>query len=479
MKLRDYQERAVRGVYASLHRYDRSMLQLPTGSGKTHIAMRIIKDGLKHGKRVNFCVDRLTLLDQTVERFREHGIPIGVIQGQHVLFNPRNPVQIVSLQTLQRRDRSQWPHADLFIFDEAHTHYGIMSKVMDTWNGLKYIGLSATPFTTGLGRHWQDLVVGATTEELILQGYLSKYTAYGPSQPDLRGVRHSNGDWNTTDLEDRMNQLTGDLMAHFRKHAADKKTLVFAPTVSYAEMLAERFRSEGFTADYVCGYDTDERRIDVLNGYRSGEIQVLCNVEVLIKGYDQPDIQAGIVARPTRSLALHIQMLGRLLRTHPDKEQAIILDHAGNIGRHGFPDDPLPTQMCNRERGVSSQDRRDPEEPQPWTCPQCTLLVEPGNRECPGCGFQPRSPNEIEVVEGSLRKLAKHGAVERQEVYSQLLHIATERGYSHGWVAHTFKSIFGVWPSRMINRTAEPTPDLLNWITHRNIRHARRRRNAV
>jgi superfamily II DNA or RNA helicase len=478
--LRPYQKKAIAQTYESLRENNRVMLQLPTGSGKTHIAMDIIKQGLRNGRRINFGVDRLTLLDQTVDKFREHHIPVSVMQGNHPLYNPAQPVKIVSLQTLQRRDRSRWPTCDLWFFDEAHTHYGITSKVMNTWNALKYVGLSATPFTRGLGRVWEDLVVGATTEELMIEGHLSNFVAYGPSQPDLRGVRQSNGDYNSTDLEDRMGFITGDILQHFLKHGADKKTIGFTPTVRYAEHMAELFTANGIPSDYVCGKDSDERRIEVFNRYRAGDIQALFNCEVLIKGYDQPDIELGLVLRPTRSLSLHIQMLGRLLRTAPGKERAIILDHAGNIGRLGFPDDPLPTRLCDRERGVSSIDRRDPEEPTPWTCSQCYTLVPPRTRECPSCGFIPRQAPELEVREGSLRKLARGSMVEKQDVYSQLLELAARRKRKMGWVAHSYRSIFGVWPRRMVDRRKEPTQDLINWVKSQDIRYAKRRdRNAL
>lgn len=480
MALRDYQARAIRDTYDSMRKHNRTMLQLPTGSGKTHVAMEIIKHGLSRGRRINFCVDRLTLLDQTLDRFLEHDIPVGVVQGGHPLNNLTKPVQIISLQTLQRRDRRHWPAANLFIFDEAHTHYGIMSRVMEQWNNLKYLGLSATPFTTGLGLHWENLVVGATTEELMLLGHLSRYVAYGPSEPNLRGVRQSNGDYNPRDLEERMNVITGDIISHYKLHAAGRKFIAFTPTVAYAEQLAARFQSEGIPVDYVCGRDSDERRLEVLGRYKRGEIVGLCNCEVLIKGYDQPDIEVGILARPTRSLSLHIQMLGRLLRPSPGKDHALILDHAGNIARLGFPDDPLPTTLCTRDKGISSRDSRDPEEPHPWNCPQCHMLVAPGNRQCPGCGFMPQRRPQVEVVEGSLRKLARAGKVEKQDTYSQLLAYASRHGYQHGWVANQYREIFGVWPRLMVERMLEPTPELLGWIKHQQIRYAKRvQANAV
>ena len=477
MELRDYQSRGVRDTYASLKDNQSCMLQMPTGSGKTHVAMAIIEHGLRHGRRVNFCVDRLTLLDQTLDQFYEQGIPFGVFQGGHSMQNRNKPVQIVSTQTLARRARERWPVADLFIIDEAHTNYSIISKVMETWNNLKYVGLSATPFTRGLGLIWNDLVVGTTTGELIERGYLCEYEAFGPSTPDLTGIRRSGRDFAASALEERMNVLTGDIVGHYLKFGRGKKALAFTPTVAYAQHLAEEFQKNGIKADYVCGHDTDERRLEMMKSYRSGDLEVMCNCEVLTKGFDMGDIEYGILARPTRSLSLHIQMLGRFLRTHPDKDKAIIMDHSGNIERLGFPDDPLPTLLDMGEPRVNS-DTRDADEPTPWNCPECHALVEPGNSKCTNCGFQPRTQPDVEVRPGVLQKLENRHATERhlkQDVYSQLLWMADKHGYNPSWAAHKYRKLFTVWPRNVLATRTPATPELLSWVKSQNIRYANRR----
>lgn len=208
---------------------------MPTGSGKTHVAMEIIHHGLRHGKRIAFCVDRITLLDQTLDKFAENGIKFGVVQGEHPLWNPTAPVQIVSLQTMARRSSERWAVADLYIIDEAHVNYKIVNEVITKWDGIKFIGLSATPFTRGLGLVWDDLVVATTTAELIELGYLSDYEAYAPSQPDLKGVRRSGRDYAANDLEERMNVLTGDIVAHYVAHGGGGKALYFTPTDAVGE----------------------------------------------------------------------------------------------------------------------------------------------------------------------------------------------------------------------------------------------------
>jgi superfamily II DNA or RNA helicase len=473
--LRPYQNRACVDTYAALREADRIMLQLPTGAGKTHIATAIIEHGIQHGKRIGFIVDRLTLADQVTERLWEHQIPFGVVQGDDPSFNPSAPVQICSVQTLARRGRNAWPPCDLYFVDEAHCHYSVFNDMAELWPHSKWVGLSATPFTTGLGLFWQHLVVGSTVTELMDLGFLSQYVAYGPSAPDLSNIRYSNGDYSPTDLEERMTEITGDVVDHYVKMAAGKKALAFTPTVAYAEYLAAAFRDAGIEADFVCGKDSDDRRADVLARYKSGEIKVLTNCEVLTKGYDQPDIEVGILARPTRSLSLHIQMIGRLIRTAPGKEHALILDHAGNIARLGFPDDDLPQELNMQESGVSTTDRPDRDEPEPWTCSQCKGIVPPRNRSCTHCGFTPQRSNDVEVKSGVLERLEKSGHADKQSVYAMLHTFAMRRGYATGWVSHKYREIFGVWPRGVKPYMKEPSQELLGWIQHQQIKYAKRR----
>jgi superfamily II DNA or RNA helicase len=474
--LRDYQQQSVLDVYASLREHRSCILQLPTGAGKTHVAMAIIKKGLEHGKRINFCVDRLTLLDQTLDKFMEAGIPLGVVQGGHPLSNLSKPVQVVSTQTLARRNRDRWPPADLFIIDEAHTNYKIISEVMERWDALKYIGLTATPWTRYLGNTWDDLVVGTTTGKLIEMGFLSEYEAYGPSSPDLTGVRRSGNDFALADLADRMNVLTGDIVKHYIDHGEGKKALAFTPTVAYAQHLADEFCRAGVRADHVSGHDTDERRAYMMNAYRSGEIRVMTNCEVLTKGFDDADIEYGILARPTRSLSLHIQMIGRFLRASEGKK-AIIMDHSSNIERLGFPDDPLPTHLNMGEPGVNP-DTREADEPEPWNCPNCHALVPPRTPQCPACGHMARTPHEVDERPGVLQKLDNEHTTERmlkQDVYSQLLWICDKHGYASGWAAHKYRTLFDVWPRKVEPTRKYPTPEILSWVKSQNIRHAKRR----
>ncbi len=468
MPLRDYQSEAIQRTYASLRDNQSTIIQMPTGSGKTHVAMGITKQGLKHGRRIAFAVDRLSLLDQTIERFESQGIEVGVMQGIHPKFKPSAPVQLISLQTLKRRHKGRWPDFDLFFHDECHDQHKVVYDLMQARPFAKFIGLSATPFTTGLGLHWNDLVVATTTSELMEQGFLSRYKAFGPSSPDMKGARIYGSDWAKGDVEERMKPLTGDIVSHYMKMTPGQKGLCFTSNVQHAKDMAEAFMQRGIASNYVCGRDTDERREEVLEAFKKGDIQVLCNCEVLTKGYDQPDVSVGIIARPTRSLALHIQMLGRVLRTHPSKEFATILDHAGNIERLGFPDDPLPTSLCMKEKGVSEIDKRKKEDPQPWNCPSCYHLNPPKTGVCESCGTVPQRKADVDQVPGFLQELKREGRADKQTVHAMLNSIAKGHGYKSGWVAHAYRSLFGVWPRKIDKyRTERPTDELRSWVNER------------
>lgn len=471
MKLRAYQSDAVKLTYDSVREHQSCILQMPTGSGKTHVAMSVIKHGLQHNRRISFLVDRLTLVDQTLDKFRASGIRCGVMQGNHPDYNPAAPVQIVSIQTLRRRPEHLWPKSDLFIVDEAHSQYQAVYDLMVARPNSKFIGLSATPFSTGLGLHWQDLVVATTTADLIEQGYLCAYTAYGPSAPNMAGARIYGGEWAAEDAAERMQPLTGDIVAHYQSMAPGKKAIVFAANVAHAKVLTREFNRNGVSADYVSGKDNDERRRDVLNRFSNGEIKVLCNCEVLTKGYDQPDIAVAIIARPTRSLAMHIQMLGRVLRTHESKEKALILDHAGNIERLGFPDDPLPTVLCDKEKGVSTRDKREANDPLPWNCAGCHHLNPVEAHVCVACGLKPERPaaNIPEQEDGVLTALRRENRADKQTVWAMLNHCRKEKGYQMGWVYHSYKALFGVGPNNQIDQrlTMRPSREMRKWVDER------------
>jgi DNA repair protein RadD len=216
--LRPHQQRALDDLRLSLARgHRRPMLQAPTGFGKTLAAAHIIQRALDKRKRVAFTVPALSLIDQTVAAFEAEGIRwLGVMQGIHERTDRDQPVQVCSVQTVARRKR---PDVDLVIVDEAHQIHREIFRWMKDCPGIPFIGLSATPWARGLGKHYDDLIIAATTADLIRDGYLSPFVAFAPSEPDLANVRTVAGDYHEGELADAMDKpvVTGDIVGTWRK----------------------------------------------------------------------------------------------------------------------------------------------------------------------------------------------------------------------------------------------------------------------
>lgn len=307
------------------------MLQLATGGGKTQIASAVMAGAASKGKRAYFVVDSLELVDQAAERFRGDGMRVGIIQGQHEDTDYSRPIQVATIQTLRNRwgRIASWLKPDVVVIDEAHVLYSAHEEIIAECKRQRVpvIGLSATPFRKGLGKHFEALVVGATTSGLTSQGYLVPATCYAPFIPNLEGIKtKANGDWQEDALAEYMGDasIVGDVIDHWFKLGEDRQTLVFAANVAHSRLLCDRFLAAGVKAAHVDGYDTDKvGRTAKINAFRSGEIKVLCNVGVLTKGFDAPETGCVVMARPTKSLMMHIQMIGRGLRTAPGKQDCL------------------------------------------------------------------------------------------------------------------------------------------------------------
>lgn len=475
--LRPHQERAIEMIRSSLARGNRRIVcAMPTGAGKTRTAAEIVNGALAKGNRVAFTVPALSLINQTIEAFEEEGIrDIGVMQANHPRTDHRKPVQVVSVQTMARRER---PDATFVVVDEAH----IRSTALNSWMADDpdkiFIGLSATPWARGMADHWQDLVVPVRTQELIDLGYLSPFRVFAPTHPDLSGVKIVAGDYHEGQLGEVMGGLVADVVETWLQRAAGLPTLVFAVNLAHARQLRDQFESYGIRMGYChAGTDLVERKV-LFDQMASRHLHGIVNVGTLTTGVDA-DVRCIVMARPTRSEMLFVQCIGRGLRTAQGKSECLILDHADNHARLGFVTD------IHHDRLLSGQDKRNATrkekgEPMPKECGGCGILKPAKVSICPACGFKPERQSEIEVEEGELVEITakKVDRTNKQKIYSELLWIANERGRSKGWVAHTYRDMTGVWPRGLSEQPITPSPETRSWVRSKDIRWAKRRTAA-
>lgn len=484
MDLRDYQTRAISQLRtALLTGMKRPVVQAPTGAGKTVIAAAIVKMARAKNKSVIFTVPALSLIDQTVERFKQNGITeVGVMQGQHKLTDYRMPVQVCSVQTLARR---QIPLADLVIVDECHVMFKLYDQWMNypEWVDTPFVGLTATPWAKGMGAkgRWDGLIIGTTTEELINLGHLSDFKTYAPAHPDLSGVKTVAGDYDLKGLGDAMDKgsLVADIVTTWLEKAQERPTICFAVNRVHAKNIQKSFIDAGVSAEYMDAYTDLDERADIVKRFANGDTKIICNVGVLTTGFDA-DVRCIILARPTKSQILFTQMIGRGLRTAKGKDHCLILDHSDTTLRLGFVTDIKHDKL---DDGVAKRTSSERPERLPKECPKCSFLKPAKVRVCPACGFQPEPKDAVEVQEGELYELTRGKKIkpsevsleDKQKFYSELILHAQLRGYKTGWAAHAYRDRFKVWPAnQLLDRPAVMiSPATQSWITSRNIRKAK------
>jgi superfamily II DNA or RNA helicase len=405
MALYPRQNAFVRNIYQAIDDGDlRVMGQAPTGFGKTHVAGAFANDILTRGKRMIFTIPALSLIDQTVTRFYSMGIrDVGVIQANHPLTNYARPIQVASVQTLQRREI---PPADLVMIDESHRWFDFYGEMMSApeWADVPFVGLSATPWTRGLGKHFQKLIIGATTQDLIDEGLLSPFRVFAPSSPDLSGVRTVAGDYHEGDLSGFMNKdaLVADIVTTWVRRAEGRPTLCFAVDRAHAKHLQKEFQAAGIPTGYIDAYTPAAERKDIERQFHAGEVKVVCNVGCLTTGVDW-DVRCIILARPTKSEMLFVQIIGRGLRTADGKDFCLILDHSDTHNRLGFVTDIHHDELDDGSPRGKAKPR---DKPLPKPCPSCSFLKPPKMLRCPNCGFTPKPVVDYQPRDGELVELA-------------------------------------------------------------------------
>lgn len=443
-ELRDYQEMLIDGSKIEFQNgKKRVLIVAPCGSGKTVIMAWMAAQAKLKRNNTLFAVHRQELIDQSSKTFIKLNVPHGIIAAKYPM-NPSENIQIGSIKTVvNRTDKLSIPQ--LIILDEAHhATANTWRKLLDIYPDAYVIGLTATPQRMGgqgLGDIFDSMIIGPSVKELVAAGNLSPYRYYAPPvAADLEGLKVKYGDYIQSDVAMRMDksEIIGDLIKKYQELAPGTRAVCYCASIEHSQHTAEMFRQAGIPALHIDGETPSVTRTAAINEFKTGAIKILCNVDLISEGFDVPAMETVILARPTQSLTLFIQQAMRAMRKDDDNpgKVAIIIDHVGNVYRHGLPDE-------DREWSLESK-KKKPTEKREFSmkiCPKCFAAHRPAPI-CPQCQYvyKVEPQKEIEQRDGELAEIiAFEKKRKKEEVRSarnvvSLEQIAMQRGYAPGWV---------------------------------------------
>ena len=445
VQLRPYQQQAISDLRMAYRSGSAApLLVAPTGMGKTVVFAAITQAAAARGRQVLILVHRRELIHQASAKLAAIGVDHGVIAAG---ITPANAsVQVASVQTLIRRlDRAAAP--DLIIIDEAHhaVSGNTWGRIIDHWPNSLLLGVTATPVRQdgrGLGSMFDHLVLGPSTAELIATGYLTPARIYAPPPvADLTGIHRRAGDYAIDEVADRMDRptVTGDAISHYQRIGAGQPAIAFCCNVKHAEHVCHAFKVAGIRSATLLGNTTD--RDALVARFAAGFIDVLVTVDVVSEGFDCPGAAVAILLRPTQSEGLYLQQIGRVLRPAQGKAAAIVLDHVGNVHRHGWPDDHREWSLDDRVARVRTT---DVQAPTVRTCPECFAAFKPAP-VCPCCGAKcVTQARQLKQVAGDLQELKREAVHQRiterkkAQTLQQLIAVGQARGMKNpvGWAKH-------------------------------------------
>ena len=489
---RAYQHQAVADVEREFHQGRRRViLSMPTGSGKTYTAARLIHDRAVRGEHSLFVVDRVELVFHAVETLQRLGLQVGVLQGENTDMRPADEVTVASIQTIRARGVG---FANFIVIDEVHILHRAHIQLLKDLFWIPTLGLSATPLRKDLGKYFESLVRGPSVRELMASGALvSNIHAYCPSHKAMRrileGVRTRGGDFIEGDLSKAVNrkELVGDIVGTWKAKASDRQTLCFAVDIAHSKSIVEDFQTVGVRAEHLDCHTAAGDRRRIIQAFRDHEIQVLSSVNVLGIGFDVPSASCGILARPTLSQTLDMQQKGRLLRPADGKSDALLLDHAGNTLRFGLPQDFVVPDLGSEKHTSTKAARKQREG---IVCRECSYILEPSQMTCPACGLdRPSRKASVHHIDGRLVEYGQDESEEqpdtetlKQNWYLALLwfarHTARRDGqpYSDGWAYQAYLEKFGSkppWSWRELTPLV-PNQEQTRWLKYYRIKQAKR-----
>ena len=432
--LRPYQTELEIAVYTAFElTADRVLVVLPTGGGKTVLFSSIAAD---ESGVVWVIAHRQELIRQASETLDRFGIDHGTVKSGYP-FQPEKRVQVASMQTLVRRAAGM-PTPRLIVLDEAHHCLcATITKILATAPRARVLGVTATPCRlngAGLGEVFQQMLIGPTNKWLTEQGFLSPAMYYAPPpEADVTNLPIRGGDYAKEAAEKVMDTpvVTGDAVEHYREICDGVPMLVFCVSVEHAKHVATQYIEAGYRAAAVDGSLTDEERNDRIMGLASGKYQVITSCDLIGEGLDVPVVGAVQLLRPTASLGLHLQQIGRGLRPAAGKKHTVVLDHVGNVVKHRFASTIHPWSLT----GTVKPKKEKAESVR--TCGEC-FMVHETSKTCPFCGYlypiKSRTLTKTEVVDGKLVRMEETAEARSEEMKNartlpELIAFAKARDY--------------------------------------------------
>ena len=434
--LRDYQQKAIddiRKQYALGKK--RVLLHLATGGGKTHCFSYMLKGAAEKGTKALMVVRGRDLLEQASARLHHEGVDHGVYMANHKLYSPDKNIQICSIDTLNSRKLR--PEAEFIVIDEAHLATSQSFKEFLAYYADKFIlAVTATPYGDSDMTHLADVIVSPIgIQELIDAGYLvdARYFS-SPNYIDLSDVKIKKGDYDEKQLNEKMTNIKfiSDIVKNYKNKGEDRRALVFAVSIEHSKKIEHEFNLAGIKAVHLDASASRDERLEVIDSLKKGDIKVIANVGIFTTGVDIPCLDCIILARPTKSVNLYIQMLGRGTRIYPGKKDFLVLDHSQAVYEHGFITMPRNINLAKKKKEKGAMPIKQ--------CPECYAIMPAGTRLCINC------EHEFDVSVGGGNNTLDIALEEVKNPYAKiterLVNKQKKRGYKPGWIFHQLAAKF-------------------------------------
>jgi DNA repair protein RadD len=490
--LRDYQVRLIADLRSRIGAGIRKLLACAgTGTGKTLCMAEMTRLAVEKGKSVAILSPRRELVYQTSRTLESLGVEHGIIMaGEPHMALSR--VKVICVPTLHaravRREKIMFPSADVVLVDEAHLSIAPTTlDVIQRFNGAVVCGFTATPARgdgRGLGTLYQEIIHAPRVAEMISLGWLVPVRYFTPPAFDVNGVPIVKGDYSQKQLGEKVDNktLVGDVVTNWLRIGQGRKTIVFGVTQAHAKHIQEAFIAAGIRACYVDSETDTADRTQTLKRFQDGEFQILCNVGIVSYGYDAPTASCIVLARPTKSIVLYFQSVGRGLRPSEGKKDCIVIDHGGVVENLGFIDEPVDWTLDGNQNIGRAHETKVKQASKGIKCQACDYRFLYAT-SCPNCGapIPEKKGKPMKTVDADLVELTKTqkrlnrqwDEHQKRYFFGELRTYARQKGYSDGWAAHKYKTKLGVWPNAVKDAPqVEISAETHSWIRAMNIRWA-------